>query len=196
MSSSRAFKQDLSKVSQLWASANYDSALDKVEELKRAWPGNSHLHILWASLVQLQDVPKHSLAEARDTLLQAVEFDRSSPASAIELGHFFDGVEDNPRAAAKVYSDAVSLARRQLVDGLIGQAKALLQIEQVEEAYLCVLEIFHLLPFEPKTKASRSKELDLSIAAFLSRNSLIGIKSLPVEQIEHILAEVVASRSA
>ena len=43
-----------------------------------------------------------------------------------ELGHFLDGVDDDPRAASKAYADGVAAARRLLIEGLIGQAKALL----------------------------------------------------------------------
>lgn len=65
------YKQKLAAVSRLWAKANYDAALGEVETLLAEWPGNSHLHVLWASLVQLQEEPRHGLDYARQALKRA-----------------------------------------------------------------------------------------------------------------------------
>ncbi len=88
MSNLRGFKQKLSTVSRLWGEKDYDAALAEVEALLKVWPGNANLHILWASLVQLQEDPTHDLVEARQALQQAAELDKASPAAAIELGDF------------------------------------------------------------------------------------------------------------
>ncbi len=144
----RAFKQKLSTVSRLWEAKEYDRALAEVEALLKAWPGNAHLLVVWASLVQLQEEPRHQLGEAKQALLQAIELDKESPAAAIELGYFLDNVEDDPRAAAKVYAAAVAAARRLLIDGLIGQARAFRQLEKREEFLRCLLEALHLAEFE------------------------------------------------
>ena len=45
--------------------------------LLELWPGNAHLHILWAGLVQLQEDPKHSLDEARQALQQAADLGKN-----------------------------------------------------------------------------------------------------------------------
>jgi tetratricopeptide (TPR) repeat protein len=188
MSSLRAFKQKPSAVSRLWQETDYDAALAQVEELRKAWPGNGHLHILWASLVQLQEHPRHGLDEAKQALQQAIELDRSSPAGAIELGHFLDAVEGNPQAAAKAYSEGVLAARQLLLDGLIGQAKALLQLGKSADALRCVLEVVHLLPFEPGPRRSKSQ----------ARDTLrpLPLNGLAVDHIEELLSEIFASRSA
>ncbi len=141
MSNLRGFKQKLSIVSRLWQEANYDAALAEVEAMLKTWPGNAHLHVLWASLVQLQEDAKHGLDEARQALQQAVELDRGSPAAAIELGHYLDNVEDDPQAALKAYAEGVTAARRLLIEGLIGQAKAFRQLEKREEFRRCLLEL-------------------------------------------------------
>jgi tetratricopeptide (TPR) repeat protein len=167
MSSLRAFKQKLAAISRLWESEDYDAALAEVDELRKTWPGNAHLHIMWASLVQLQEDPKHNLDEAKQALQHAIEFDDSSPAPAIELGHFLDAVEDNPRAAAKAFAEGVALARQQLLEGLIGQAKALLQLNKRKEAVRCVREALR-----------------------------VELKGPIAEEIEELLSEVLASRSA
>jgi hypothetical protein len=64
----RGFKQKLSTISRLWQDKEYDTALAEVESLQKSWPGNAHLHILWASLVQLQEEPKHELWLKRNRL--------------------------------------------------------------------------------------------------------------------------------
>ncbi len=112
MSSLRGFKQKLSTVSRLWDENDYDAAIAQVESMLDIWPGSAHLHVLWASLVQLQENPKHTLAEAKQALHQAVELDKDSPAGLIELGHFLDNVEDDPHAASKAYVEGVAVARR------------------------------------------------------------------------------------
>lgn len=65
MMSSRAFQQKLSSVLRHWGDKQYDAALRDVDDMLKSWPGNSQLHVLWASLVQLQDEPSHTLDEAK-----------------------------------------------------------------------------------------------------------------------------------
>ena len=86
MNNLRGFKQKLSTISRLWEGKDYDTASAEVESLLKVWPGNANLHILWASLVQLQEDPNHDLDEARQALQQAVELDEGSPAAAIRVG--------------------------------------------------------------------------------------------------------------
>jgi hypothetical protein len=108
MSNLRGLKQRLSAVSRLWDAADYDQALAPVESLLETWPGNPHLHVLKASLVQLQEEPKYDLDPAKQSLNQPIELDKDSPTASIELGHFLDNVEDNPQAAIKAYTTTSS----------------------------------------------------------------------------------------
>ena len=158
MSSLRAFKRDLSSVKRLWGEEKFDEALARVESLLKAWPGNAHLHILWSSLVQLQDEPKNSLDEAKQALRRAIELDRTSPAGSIELGHFLDAVEDKPQAASRAYAEGVTVARRLLIEALIGQAKALQQLGRAKEFSQCLSELTHLMDFEPASRESKADE--------------------------------------
>jgi hypothetical protein len=141
MSKLRGFKQQLSRVSRLWERKDYDTALVEVEAMLKRWPGNAHLHVLWASLVQLQENPKHGLEDAKRALQEAVELDNGSPAAAVELGHFLGNVEDDPRAAARAYAEGVAAARQLLLDGLIGQAKVFRQLGKREEFLHCLAEV-------------------------------------------------------
>ena len=167
MSSLRAFRQKLSAISRLWEKEDYDTALAEVDQLRKSWPGNAHLMVIWASLVQLQEQPKHGLDEAKQALQQAVELDDSSPAAAIELGNFLDAVEDNPQAAAKMYAEGVVVARQLLLAALIGQAKVLLQLNKRKEAVRCIREALR-----------------------------VELKGPIAEDIEELLSEVLPSRSA
>src|SRR5438876_683546 len=135
----RSFEQSLAKIFRAWRSARYDDALAQVERLTQVLPGNAQLHILWASVVQLQDRPAHSLREAKQALLRAVALDGESPAAAVELGHFLDAVDDDPQAAADTFAGAVQAARRLLIDGLLGQARALVQLNQRDASRKCLL---------------------------------------------------------
>ena len=198
MSSVRAFKQKLSSVMRLWEEKDYDDALAEVESLLEVWPGNGRLHILWASLVQLQDDPKDSLREAKQALQRAVELDKASPAGSIELGHFLDAVEDKPQAAFRAYTEGVTAARRLLIEGLIGQAKALRQLDKQEEFFNCLLELLHLMHFEPGSKESKSGGIspDIILESPTGRVYAVQLKGPYAEQIEEILNEVRSDRSA
>ena len=165
MSSMRSFKQKLSTVFRRWDEKKYDTALGEVEALLKAWPGNSQLHVLWASLVQLQEDPKHRLEEVKQALQYALDLDKSSPAAAMELGHFLDAVEDDPQAASKVYAEAVGQARGLLIEGLIGQAQALLQLDKRDEARKCLMELLYLtntasVPKRPNLNGSYSAQIE------------------------------------
>ena len=198
MSSRRSFKQKLSLVSRLWEEKNYDKALSEVESLLKIWPGNAHLYVLWASLVQLQDHPTASLNEAKLALQQAFELDRDSPASAIELGNFLDSVEDDPQAASKVFAEGVAVARQLLIDGLIGQAKALRQLDKREEFHRCLLEVLHLTRFttEPKRIKSDESGADVLFESPPGHFYAVQIKGPYAEQIQELLSDAVADRSA
>lgn len=194
----RAFKEKLAAVARLSAKKDYDAALAEIDDLRNNWPGSARLHILWANLVQLQERPRRSLDEAKKALEQAIELDKSSPAGAIELGHFLDSVEDNPQAASKAYAEAVTVARKLLIEGLIGQAQTFLQIGKREDALRCLLELLHLVRFEPGDKRHK--------AAATVSDKIIGALTAPVlpiephgafaEQIKELLSEVAAIRSA
>jgi tetratricopeptide (TPR) repeat protein len=154
--STRSFKQKLAKVFRRWRDEQYDLALSDVEELLKSWPGSAQLYILWASLVQLQESPSHRLEEAKQALQQAVEIDTNSPAAAIELGHYLDTVEDNPRAATKFFSEGIRSARRLLMDGLLGQARALLQLGKRADALKCLMEWLYLANIDTPPAGSKS----------------------------------------
>jgi tetratricopeptide (TPR) repeat protein len=108
--------------------------------MRKNWPGNPGLLILWARLVQLLEKPGPSLDDARKALEDSMSFDTASPAAAIELGHFLDAVDDDPRAASTVFADAVASARRLLIEGLLGRASVLLQLDKREDAFRCLVE--------------------------------------------------------
>jgi hypothetical protein len=198
MSNLRGFKQKLSSVSRLWEEKDYDTALAEVESLRQSWPGNAHLQILWASLVQLQEEPKHDLAEAKRALQQAVALDKGSPAAAIELGHFLDNVEDDPEAASKLYAEAVPAARHLLIDGLIGQAKVFRQLNKREEFLRCLLELLDLARFE-KGRGSAKEEApgpDIIWESPTGHFHVIELNGPYAEQIQDLLSDAVTNRSA
>lgn len=157
MTNARSLKQKMSKVQGLMAERQYDTALSQVDELLVRWPGNSQLHVLWATLVQLHDAPAHTLDDAKLALQAAADLDESSPTASIELGHFLDAVEDNPQAASKTFSEGIRRARRLLIDALLGQARALLELNKRDQAIACLIESLHLTSLS--STANRSKSL-------------------------------------
>ncbi len=154
----KSLKNKLFQIEKLWGNQQYDQTLTQVEELQKFWPGHSKLLVLWANLVQLQENPTHTLQEAKDALQRAWELDEESPAAGIELGHFLDSVEDDPQAAMKVFSKATAQCRHLLIGGLIGQAKALLQLEKKSEALECLKEALDLANRHSQGKKRKSSE--------------------------------------
>lgn len=198
MNTLRGLKQRLSAVSRLWDKADYDRALSEVESLLKVWPGNPHLHILRASLVQLQEEPKYDLDEAKQALQQAAELDKDSPAASIELGHFLDNVEDNPQGAVKAYGEGVTTARRLLIDGLIGQAKAYLQLDQKEDLFRCLLEVLQLAQFDAGSKRNKAEDLiaDIIVRSSSGQIYAVQLKGPYAKQIEDLVSELVTDRRA
>jgi tetratricopeptide (TPR) repeat protein len=198
MNQRREFKKQLSTVFQLWKKQAYDEAFAVVASMLESWPGNAQLHLLWASLVQLQENPQQDLEEVKQALQQAVELDRDSPAATIELGHFLDNVEDDPQAASKAYAEGVAAARRLLIDGLLGQAKALRQMNKREEFLRCLLEVLHLSRYETGGKGAKAQDAgaDLILESPPGHFQVIQLKGPYAEQIQDLLSDLVAKRSA
>jgi|ERR1043165_7850914 hypothetical protein len=197
MSNLRGLKHKLSIVSRLWEEKDYNTALAEVESLLKNWPGNAHLHILWASLVQLQEDPKHELDEVKQVLQQAVELDRGSPVAAIELGHYLDNVEDDPHAASKAFAEGVETARQLLIEGLIAQAKVFRQLQKREKFHRCLLEVLHLTRFETVAKRTKGKEVEADVM-FESPEGYfyaIQLKGPYAEQLQDLLSDVPVDRS-
>jgi len=144
MRSTRSFKQKLAKILRHFEDEQYDLALSAVEKMLKSWPGNPQLYILWADLVLLQENPSHGLDEVKKALQSAVEIDTDSPVGPIELGHYLDAIEDNPRAASKSFAEGIRSARCLLRDALLSQARVLLQLDKKAEALKCLIEWLYL----------------------------------------------------
>ena len=194
MTGPRGFKQRLAVVSRLRDEADYDRALTEVEGLLETWPGNAHLHVVRAKLIQLQDDPKYDLADAKRTLLQAAELDRRSPAAAIELGYFLDNVEDDPQAAARVFAEGVAAARSLLIDGLIGQAKAYQQLDRREDFRRCLLEAIALTQSDAGAKRGKADDRgsDVIIQSPAGHVYAVQLKGRYTAQIQDLLSELAA----
>ncbi len=119
--------------------------MEQADRLCEAFPGNSQLYLIWADLVQLQEHPQHSLDEARAALETAIKLDDGSPAALLELGHYLDAVEDDPKAAAATFAQAAAIAKKAFVEALVGQAKSLLQLHRGEDAVHYLLEALQLV---------------------------------------------------
>ena len=94
--------------------------------------------------------------------------------------------------------EARELARQLLTDGLIGEAKALLQLERKEEALRCLMEVLQLMQFHPRPKRQRSEP---AMPDIVSRSSsggvwVVEIKGPLTERVEELLNQLISSRSA
>jgi len=145
MKSVKSYQQSINKVLRCWKNGEYKDALRLVDGLLAEWPGNARLHVLWANLVQLQDETEYTLTEAKQALIRATALDDDSPAGHLELGHFLNAVQDNPGEAAAAFSRAAEVARRQLIDALLGQAGALVELRSRDAAWKCLEEAIRLL---------------------------------------------------
>jgi hypothetical protein len=145
-------KQKISQAYKLWENEHYDRAMEIVSTLREEFPGNAQLLVMWACLAQLLERNAPTLAEIKHALQSAAELEGPSPGAAIELAHFLDAVEDNPRAASRIFANAIAQARTLLIDGLVGQAGVLLQLNKRSEATRCLIEALRLTDVEPTRK--------------------------------------------
>jgi hypothetical protein len=198
MKSLRSLKEGLAEVERHWDENDYDAALYEVEGLLESWPGNVGLHVLWASLVQLQDDPSHGLDEVKKALQQAVALDKTSPAAAIELRHYLDAVEDNPQAASKIFSDGITSARRLLIDGLLGQARALIQTNKRQEAFKCLMESLYLANIDAGPDAAKGARgtPDILLRDQAGQMLAFQLKGPFAIKIDDLLQELFPKRSA
>jgi predicted Zn-dependent protease len=169
MNASGNFGKSLAAVMALWEEEHYDRAMERLDQLRAEWPGNPHLQVLAARLAQLQDNPALSLADIKRLLQQAAELDQQSPVATIELAYFLDNVEDDPQAAVKSFSHGISLARQSLIDGLLGQAHSLLQLDEREDAMRSLAEALRLADLEKPTIKKRYTERIESLLAELGQ---------------------------
>jgi tetratricopeptide (TPR) repeat protein len=198
MMSLRTFQHKLSAIFRHWEDEHYDVALRELDELLTAWPGNPQLLILWASLVQLQEETSYTLDAAKQALQRAHDLDRNSPTGTIELGHFLDDVEDDPRAASKAFAEGILSARRLLIDGLLGQARALLQLGKREEALQCLMEALYLASRDHAAEKGKAANAAPDI---LLRDPAGGVLAFQVKgpfaaKVEDLLQELFPKRSA
>jgi hypothetical protein len=197
MTGNRSFKQSLSTVLRRWGEKNYDVALGDVEKMLANWPGNAHLHVLWASLVQLQDQPAHGLDEVKEALLWAAELDGDSPASSIELGYYLDAVDDDLKSASKAFSEGILSARRLLIDALLGKARVLLQLDKREEAFKCLGESLYLANIEGASSGKTAhKGPDILLRDSTGTILALELKGPCASKIEDLLHEFFPKRSA
>ena len=195
MSNMRSFQQKLAKVFRHWKDEQHDLALDIVEDLLKSWQGNAQLHVLRASLIQLQEKPSHGLEEARKALRNAIDLDTLSPAAQIELGHFLDAVDDDPQAAALSFAEGNFLSRRLLIDGLLGQARALLQLEKKDEAVNCLVEALYLANIAGKDER-KSAASDILLRDASGQLLAVQVKGPFATKVEDLLEELFPKRSA
>jgi hypothetical protein len=130
-------------------------------------------------------------------LQTAAALDESSPAAPIELGHFLDAVEDDPQAASKAFSDGIRTARRLLIDALLGQARALLQLNKREEAIACLIESLYLTNLSSSADRGKSPR---TVPGVLCREPSGPAFRLPLtgafgSEIEGLLADVLAGQT-
>jgi tetratricopeptide (TPR) repeat protein len=196
MKSIHSFQQRLAKTFRHWEDREYQAALKVVDALLTECPANGQLHILWASLVLLQEETEHTLDEARSALQRAVALEKDSPAGSIELGHFLDAVEDNPQAALKSFGEGIAAARRWLIAGLVGQAKALLQLDKREAALKCLMEAVYLLNMDSATAKDKATSAGVDLLMAETSGGFFALQrkeSLP-RQITDLFQELMSNR--
>ena len=145
MKPTSSLRRGLARIRREWRAGQYANALAHADRLRRDWPDNPQLLVLWAGLVQLQDTEDGpTLDDAKAAYQRAVELDDQSPAPLIELGHFLYAVQDDAEAASKYFDKAIDLCKRLLKEALLGQAKALAELERNAEAFACIAQSYWL----------------------------------------------------
>jgi tetratricopeptide (TPR) repeat protein len=156
MKTTAALKRGLAKVWRDWESQRFDRALAEIERLLESQPDNPRLLVMRANLIPLQDevvAGGPTLEDARKDLKTAIKLDDRSPNPLIELGYFLYTFDDDAKAASKYFQKAIELCRELLKNALIGQAKALSELEHDAEAMGCLAEAYWLSEHNGKLNA-------------------------------------------
>ena len=158
MTAGRFLKRGLDEVWKAWREKRHDRALEEVNLLLETRADNAQLLVLRGCLIQLQDNAESlpPLVDALKDLKRAVALDHRSPEAWLELGYYFHAVEDDPGAAAKCFQKAVRLSKGFLRQALIGQAEALAELDQNDEALDRFMEAYSLA-----SRNGKSGRLDL-----------------------------------
>ena len=135
------FRRKLSAVRAAERKGDYAKALAALDALIEEWPGNSTLLVHRAMLIQLQDGAGPPLSEAKQALQAAHELDEKLPSAMIELAQFELSVKDDAAAAYEGFSEAAAVCSRLLIETLLGQAKALMEMDRRSEAFDCLARV-------------------------------------------------------
>lgn len=104
-----------------------EASLALIDEALRRFPRSAQLWCLHGDLLQLcLDDPRKSPEDAGDSYLKAAELEPKNPEPYESLGHFFDGVMDDPEQAAEYFRKAIALGAGPSADK--GLAAALAQL--------------------------------------------------------------------
>lgn len=145
MTPTSSYQKNLEKARRAADQERYDLAFTQIDRLLQAWPDNPHLLVQWANLLQLQEDDKGpSIEDAKAALKRAVALDEQSPMPLIELGHYLYALDDDAEAASKTFARAITLCKSLLREALVGQAKALGELERKHEALACLAEAYWL----------------------------------------------------
>jgi tetratricopeptide (TPR) repeat protein len=150
MKPTTTFKRGVAKARRDWQEGRYDVALEEVARLLKEWPDNPQLLVMWSDLIQLQEKTNGpSLEDAKGAYQRAADLEGAFPAALVELGHYVYAVEDDAKAANKIYDKAIVAGRRLLIEALLGRAKALHEMERLAEARACLDEAYMLRLRDP-----------------------------------------------
>ena len=147
MKAELSLKRGLTEVWRSWEVGHYDHALAKLDRLIESSPANAPLLIMRAQLIQLQESPDEanpSYDDALAALKLATALDAQSPVALIELGYFLYALADDAKAASKSFRKAIPVCRDLLREALLGQAKALAELDREAEALACLVEAYSL----------------------------------------------------
>lgn len=106
-----------------------EASLALIDEALRRFPDSANLWCLHGDLLQLcVDDEERGLDQAGDSYLKAAELEPGNPEPYESLGHFFDGVMDDPAQAAEYFRKAIALGAGESAREGLTEA-----IEQLEE---------------------------------------------------------------
>ena len=106
-----------------------EASLALIDEALRRFPGSAKLWCLHGDLLQLcVDDERCGIEQAADSYLKAAELAPADPEPYESLGHFLDGVMDDPEQAAEYFRRAIALGAGE--SAREGLAEALEQLEE------------------------------------------------------------------
>ena len=93
-----------------------------------------NLLVLKGRCIQLSECNEYSLEDAKESFYEALKIDEKSIEALIELGWYYNTIENNPKKALSIFNKAMLYSKQVFLDAIEGCAYSINETESVNNA--------------------------------------------------------------